>query len=80
METADKGEMEYIMDNKADINNNLKTLGLELIFGNRNDIYYFLNTDNKIMCMNEVKSSFPPSSGKAGRNLRPVANVTFLKK
>ena len=75
-----KGEMEYIMDNKAYINNNLKTLCLELIFSNTNGIYYFLNTDNKIMCMNEVKSSFPPSSGKAGRNLRPVATVTFLKK
>ena len=75
-----KGEMEYIMDNRADINNNLKTLGLELIFSNTNGIYYFLNTDNKIMCMNEVKSSFPPSSGKAGRNLRPVATVTFLQK
>lgn len=68
------------MDNKADINNNLKTLGLELIYRSPNDIYYILNTDNKIMCMNEVKSSFPPSSGKAGRNLRPVATVTFLKK
>ena len=75
-----KGEMEYIMDNKADINSNLKTLGLELIFRNTSGIYYFLNTDNKIMCMNEVKSSVSPSSGKAGHNLRPVATVTFLKK
>ena len=75
-----KGEMEYIMDNKAEINANLKALGLELIFSNTSGLYYFLNTDNKIMCMNEVKSSVSPSSGKPGRNLRPVATVTFLKK
>ena len=75
-----KGEMEYIMDNKAKINSKLKTLGLELIYRSPNDIYYILDTDNKIMCMNEIKSVFSPSSSKAGRNLRPVATVTFLKK
>ena len=68
------------MDNKAEINSKLKALSLELIFSNTSGLYYFLNTDNKIMCMNEVKSLVSPSSRKAGSNLRPVATVTFLKK
>ena len=75
-----KGEMEYIMDNKAEINSKLKTLGLEQIYRSPNDIYYILDTDNKIMCMNEIKSVFSPSSGKAGRNLRPVAKKKKKKK